>query len=61
MSKEIREEKTKITHQILNIKAIEDEFKYKTYKGLFKKLRKKDKTTYYSKLLHRYKTHSKRT
>ena len=42
-------------------KTPEDEFNYKTYKSLFEKLRKKAKITYYSKLLHKYKTDSKRT
>ena len=42
-------------------KTLEDEFKYKTYKGLFKKLRKKAKITYYLKLLHKYKTDFKWT
>ena len=43
------------------LKTFEDEFKCKTYKSLFEKLRKKSKITYYSKLLHQYKTDSKRT
>ena len=43
------------------LKIFEDEFKCKTYKSLFEKLRKKSKITYYSKLLHQYKTDSKRT
>ena len=37
-------------------KTLEDESKYKNYKSLFKKLRKKTKIAYYSKLLHKYKT-----
>ena len=41
--------------------TLEDEFKYKTYKRLFKKLRKKAKILYYSKLLHECKTDSKPT
>ena len=41
--------------------TFEDKFKCKTYKRLFEKLRKKAKITYYSKLLHQYKTDSKRT
>ena len=42
--------------------TLEDQFKYKTYKTVFEKLRKKKaKITYYSKLLHKYKTNSKRT
>ena len=42
-------------------KTLEDECKYKNYKTLFKKLRKKAKTAYCSKLLHKHKTDSKRT
>ena len=42
-------------------KTLEDESKYKNYKSLFEKLRKKAKIAYYSKLLHKYKTDSKRT
>ena len=35
--------------------------KYKNYKHLFEKLRKKAKIVYYSKLLHKHKTDSKQT
>ena len=47
--------------KFLKIKTFEDESKYKNYKSLFEKLRKKAKIAYYSKLLHKYKTDSKRT
>ena len=61
-SKEILEEKAKNIHQFFFvIKTLEGEFKYKTYKKLFEKLRKKTKVIYYSKLLHKYQTDSKRT
>ena len=53
--------KQKLYIKFLKTKTLEDEFKYKTYKSLFEKLRKKAKITYYSKLLHKYKTDSKRT
>ena len=60
-SKEVLEEKQKLYIKFLKTKTLEDEFKYKTYKSLFKKLRKKAKLTNYSKLLHKYKTDSKQT
>ena len=47
--------------KFLKTKTLEDESKYKNYKSLFKKLRKKAKITYYSKLLHKYEIDSKRT
>ena len=51
--------KQKLYIKFLKTKTLEDEFKYKTYKSLFEKLRKKTKITYYSKLLHKYKTDSR--
>ena len=60
-SKKILKDKTKVIHQIFKTKTLEDESKYKNYKSLFEKLRKKAKVTYFSKLLHKYKTDSKRT
>ena len=51
----------KLDIKFLKTKTLEDEFKYKTYESLFEKLRKKAKTTYYSKLIYKYKTDSKRT
>ena len=59
-SKEILQEKQKLYIKFLKTKTLEEEFKYKTYKSLFKKLRKKAKITYYSKLLHKYEADSKR-
>ena len=53
--------KRKLYINFLKTKTLEDEFKYEIYKSLFKRLRKKAKITYYSKLLHKYKTDSKRT
>ena len=50
----------KLYIKFLKTKTLEDEFKCKTYKILFEKLRKKAKTNYYSKLLHKYKTVSAR-
>ena len=47
--------------KFLKTKTLEYESKYKNYKGLFEKLRKKAKIDYYSKLLHKYKTDSKQT
>ena len=41
-------------------KTLKDQFKYKTCKSLFEKLRKKAKINCYSKMLHKYKTDSKR-
>ena len=54
-------ERSKEILEFLKTKTLEDEFQYKTYKSLLKELRKKAKITYYSKLLHKYKTDSKRT
>ena len=59
-SKEILQEKQKLYIKFLKTKTLEEEFKYKTYKSLFKKLREKAKITYYSKLLHKYEEDSKR-
>ena len=58
-----RSKKSSKTKQrkFLQTKTLEDESKYKSYKSLFEKLRKKAKLAYYSKLLHRYKTDSKPT
>ena len=53
-------EKQRLYIRFLKTKTLENEFKYKTYKILFKKLRKKVKITHYSKLLHRYKTDAER-
>ena len=60
-SKKILKDKTKVIHKIFKTKTLEDEYKYKNYKSLFKKLRRKAKITYFSKLFHKYKTDSKRT
>ena len=46
--------------KFLKTKTLEDESKYKNYKILFEKLRKKAKIAYHSKLLHKYKADSKR-
>ena len=59
--KKSSKKKQKLYITFLITKTLEDEFKYKTYKSLFEKLRKKAKITYYSKLFHKYKTDSKRT
>ena len=53
--------KQKLYIKFLKTKTLEDEFKYKNYKSIFEKLRKKTKRRYYSKLLHKYETDSKRT
>ena len=53
--------KQRLYIKFLKIKTLEDESKYKNYKSLFEKLRKKAKIAHYSKLLHKYKTDSKRT
>ena len=47
--------------KFLKTKTREDESKYKNYKSLFGKLRKKAKIAYYSNLLHQYKTDSNQT
>ena len=52
--------KQRLHIKFLKTKTLEDESKYKNYKSLFKKLRKKAKIALYSKLLHKYKTDSKR-
>ena len=59
--KKSSKKKQRLYIKFLKTKTPEDEFNYKTYKSLFEKLRKKAKITYYSKLLHKYKTDSKRT
>ena len=59
--KKSSKKKQKLYIKFLITKTIEDEFKYKTYKILFKKLRKKAKLTYYFKLLRKSKTVSKWT
>ena len=59
--KKASKKKQKLYIKFLKTEILEEEFKHKTYKSLFKKLRKKAKTTYYSKLLHKYKTGSKWT
>ena len=59
--KKSSKKKQRLHIKFLKTKTPEDEFNYKTYKSLFEKLRKKAKKTYYSKLLHKYKTDSKRT
>ena len=56
--KKSSKKKQKLYIKFLKTKTLEDEFKYKTYKSLFEKLRKKAKITYYSKLLHKHKTDS---
>ena len=53
--------KQRLYIKFLKTKTLEDESKYKNYKSLIEKLRKKAKKAYYSKLLHKYKTDSKRT
>ena len=53
--------KQRLYIKFLKTKTLEDESKYKNYKSLFEKLRKKAKIAYHSKLLHKYKTDSKRT
>ena len=57
--KKSSKKKQKLHIKFLNTKSLEDEFKYKTYKNLSEKLGKKAKSTYYSNLLHTYKTDSK--
>ena len=52
--------KQRLYIKFLKTKTVEDESKYKDYKSLFEKLRKKVKIAYYSILLHKYKTDSKR-
>ena len=64
ISKDLK--KSSKTKQRLYIKCLktrtrEDEYKYKNYKSLFEKLRKKAKIVYYSKLLVKHKSDSKRT
>ena len=59
--KKSSKKKQKLYIKFLKTKTLEDEFKYKTYKSLFEKLKKKAKIIYYSKLLHKYKTDSKWT
>ena len=59
--KKFSKKKQKSYIKSLQTKSLEDGFKYKTYKSLFKKLRKKAKIACYSKLLRKYKTDSKQT
>ena len=58
--KKSSKKKQKLYIKFLKTKTLEDEFKYKNYKSLFEKLRKKGKIAYYSKLLHKYRTDSER-
>ena len=51
--------KQKLYIKFLKTGTLEDEFKYKTYKTLFEKLRKNAKLSYYSKVLHKFKINSK--
>ena len=53
--------KQRLYLKFLKTKTLEDESKYKNYKSLFKKQRKKDERANFSKLVHKYKTDSKRT
>ena len=53
--------KQRLYFKFLKTKTLEDESKYRNYKILFEKLRKKAKIAYYPKLLHKYKTDSKWT
>ena len=59
--KKSSKKKQRLCIKFVETKPREDEFKYKTYKSLFEKLRQKTKITYYSKFLHKYKTDSKLT
>ena len=52
--------KQRLYIKFLQTKTVEDESKYKNCKSLFEKLRKKAKIAYFSKLLHNYRTDSKR-
>ena len=49
--KKSSKKKQKLYINFLKTKTLENEFKNKTYKSLFEKLRKKVKITYYSKML----------
>ena len=51
--------KQKLYIKFLKTGTLEDEFKYKTYKTLFEKLRKNAKLSYHSKVLHKFKINSK--
>ena len=53
--------KQRLYIKFLKTKTLEDESKYKNYQSIFQKLRKTAKIANYSKLLHEYKTDSKRT
>ena len=53
--------KQRLYIKFFKTKILEDESKYKNYKSVFEKLREKAKIVYFSKLLHKYKTDSKRT
>ena len=57
-SKETLDQKQILYFKRIQTKTLEDEFKNKTYKSLFKELRK---INHYSKLLHQYGADSKRT
>ena len=52
--------KQRLYIKFLQTKTVEDESKYKNYKNLFEKLRKKAKIAYCSELFHKYRTDSKR-
>ena len=47
--------KQKLYIKFLKTKTFENEYKYKNYKSIFEKLRKKTKRRYYSTLLHKLK------
>ena len=53
--------KQRLYIKFLETKTLEDESKYKNYKCLFEKLRKKATIAYYSKFLRKYKTDFNRT
>ena len=59
--KKFSKTKQRLYIKFLKTKTLQDESKYKNYKSLFEKLRKKAKIVYYSKLLHKHKSDSKRT
>ena len=59
-SKKSSDTKQRLYIKFRKTKTLEDESKYKNYKSLFEKLRQKAKIAYYSKLLHKYRTDSKR-
>ena len=53
--------KQRLYIKFLKTNTLEAESKYKNYKSIFEKLRKKTEISCYSKLLHKYKTDSNRT